>query len=259
MHLTVNQHRLYYEVSGPQDGAPVILLHHGLGSILSWDEQVPSLAEAGYRVFAYDRWGHGKSDLRPSFAMPEFREDLEDLQSLMVLLQIDRTCLIGHSDGGTISLYFAALYPDLAACLVTVAAHTYVEPKMEPSLLEVQAAYRENRRFGRGMARAHGDKGQAVLQNWFDGWAKESNRTWDMRPILGQITCPALIIQGMEDEHATPQHAVNTAASIPGAEIWLVPEVGHMLPQDKSSDFNRKVLEFLRVNYPVVDSSLITS
>jgi pimeloyl-ACP methyl ester carboxylesterase len=53
------------------------------------------------------------------------------------------------------------------------------------------------------------------------------------------------VVQGLEDEHASPQHARDLAASIPEADLWLVPGAGHMLPQDNPEEFNLRVLHFL--------------
>jgi pimeloyl-ACP methyl ester carboxylesterase len=66
-----------------------------------------------------------------------------------------------------------------------------------------------------------------------------------MQPVLSQLRCPALVIQGLEDEYATPQHARDIAEGIPEAELWLVPEVGHMVPRDAPEEFNERLLEFL--------------
>jgi pimeloyl-ACP methyl ester carboxylesterase len=66
-----------------------------------------------------------------------------------------------------------------------------------------------------------------------------------MRPTLRQIACPTLVALGLEDEHATPRHAQDIAAAIPDAELLLVPQAGHMLPQDFPQVFNPKMLEFL--------------
>ena len=82
---------------------------------------------------------------------------------------------------------------------------------------------------------AHGEKYEAVFHNWFDGWQHDEFRCWDMRPILGQISCPSLIVQGEADEHATPQHAKDIAEAIPGAELWLVQGARHMLPQENTA------------------------
>ncbi len=95
------------------------------------------------------------------------------------------------------------------------------------------------------MQRLHGEKTEAVFYNWYNGWYSERNRSWDMRPELGKIACPALVVQGEADEYASPQHARDLAAAIPGAELWLEPGAGHMLPQDEPDLFNLRLLAFL--------------
>jgi pimeloyl-ACP methyl ester carboxylesterase len=238
-------HHLYYEVHGPQSGPAVILLHHGLGSVQAWKAQVPALTAAGCRVLVYDRWGYGKSDPRPRLSIPYFEEDLADLLSLVEILEQPRFTLIGHSDGGTLSLYFAAAHPERLQRLVSISAHIYIEAKMEKSITGVYQAFEKQPGFRAGLQRVHGDKTQALFKAWFDGWYNPANRSWDMRPILGQIACPVLIVQGMQDEHATPQQALDTADVIPDSELWLARGAAHMLPQDMPDAFNRRMLEFL--------------
>jgi pimeloyl-ACP methyl ester carboxylesterase len=247
-YLSVNGHRLFYEEHGEAEAPAVVLLHHGLGSTYSWKEQVKPLVEAGFRVIAYDRWGYGKSDTRESLKLPYFEDDLADLEACLDALRLERPALVGHSDGGTIALYFAARRPERAACLVTVAAHIYVEEKMQPSILVVQKDYQDQPRFREGLKRLHGDKVDQTFSNWFNGWRQPEMLDWNILPILSQICCPALIVQGMEDEHATPRHAQDIAAGITGAELRLLKRAGHMLPQENGREFNDMLLAFLRGN-----------
>lgn len=247
--MLVNRHNLYVECNGPENGPVVVLLHHGLGSVKAWQGQIPILVDAGYRVVAYDRWGYGRSDVRPELDLPTFTTDLEDLRSLLSQLEIQRAALVGHSDGGTIALYFAAQHPNLVSCLVTVAAHIYVEPKMGSGILGIEQAFETDERFRMGMEYAHGEKFETVFHNWFDGWHRIESLTWDMRPILTQINCPTLIVQGEEDEHATPQHAKDIVEAVTGAELWLLPGAGHMLPQENVDLFNTRLLQFLETYY----------
>ncbi len=245
--MIINNHRLHIEVHGFEAAPAVVLLHHGLGSTRAWRAQVPAFVEAGYRVLVYDRWGYGQSESRPHLDVPGFETDLADLYTLLGTLNIQRSALIGHSDGGTLAIYFAEKYPDMVTCLVTVAAHIYLEPKMEPGILGIKGAFEHDERFRRGMQRAHGSKFESVFWNWFDGWHKPEALDWDMRPLLAEISCPTMVIQGEEDEHATPQHAIDIAKGIPGAELWLEPGAAHMLPQEMPAIFNQKVIDFLRV------------
>jgi pimeloyl-ACP methyl ester carboxylesterase len=243
--LFINGHSLYVEAYGSATGPIAILLHHGLGSTRAWKEQIPVLVQIGYRVIVYDRWGYGRSEPRYRPFIPEFQDDLEDLLALAENIRANRFTLIGHSDGGTIVSYFAANYPDLVMCLISVAAHIYVEPKMETGIRTVKDIFEKDVRFREGLHRAHGEKYEQVFSNWYEGWLKPENLCWDMRSQLHKIACPALIIQGTEDEHATPQQAHDMAASIKSAELWLVPGAGHMFPQDQPEMFNRRVVSFL--------------
>ena len=255
MSLVINGHQLYVITRGPEDGPAVVLLHHGLGFARAWRRQAPALATAGYHVILYDRWGYGKSAPRPALSLPCFEDDQSDLLTLLDNMGIKRAALIGHSDGGTIALYFAAAHPERVACLATIAAHIYVEPKMGIGIVGVRQAFENDADFRQRFQRAHGKQYQQVFDNWFNGWSKPEHLSWDMRPVLRQIHCPVLVIQGLEDEHATPQHAKDIAAAIPGAELWLIPGAGHMLQRDAARELNQKLLEFLGSH--VTDTSYV--
>lgn len=247
--LTINGHRLYVEVYGPLDGPVVILLHHGLGVVRSWKEQVPALASAGFRVIVYDRWGHGCSDVRAEYGMPLFLEDQADLASLLETFGVTQAALVGHSDGGKVAVYFAAAWPRRVACLVVVSAHIYIEKKMSRGIEQVRRNFEQDVEFREKLTRVHGEQAGAVFWGWYNGWTKSEHLGWDMRPSIHAIACPTLVVQGLEDEHTTLQHARDIAAAIPRAELWLVPEAGHMLPQDLPKVFNQRLLDFLAVNH----------
>lgn len=243
--FSIDGHEIYLEDRGHPDHPPVTLLHHGLGSVQAWREQIPALLKAGYRVLVYDRWGYGRSSPRLALDLPSFTADVADLRVLLERLNIKHTALVGHSDGGTLALYYAARYPEQVSCLVTIAAHIYVEPSIPPGVKAVGDEYLENARFHRGLRRVHGEQAERTFYNWYDGWRALEGQAWDMRPVLNKIDCPALVVQGFQDEHATPQHARDIAAAIPGAQLWLLQGARHMLPQENAVEFNQILLEFL--------------
>lgn len=51
----------------------------------------------------------------------------------------------------------------------------------------------------------------------------------DLRPTLGALTCPTLVVGGLDDLLTPPDNAREIAAAIPGAQLQLLPECGHML------------------------------
>ncbi len=241
----VHGHRLYWEAHGELGRPAAILLHHGLGSSRAWKAQLPALVSAGWWAYAYDRWGYGGSDPRPGLDLPGFTTDINDVLALLDVLRVQRAALIGHSDGGTVALYLAALHPARALALVVVAAHVYVEPALLPAVQAVAHAFESDGRFRESLRRMHGEKVESVFRNWYHGWLRPEHLDWDMRPLVRQITCPTLVVQGEADEHATPRHAQDLADAIPGAELWLVPGGHHMLPQEEPEQFNRRMLGFL--------------
>jgi len=239
------EHTLYWERSGQPADPVVVFLHHGLGSTRAWKGQRADFAVHGWQTLAYDRWGYGRSSPRPALDLPTFETDVRDLQGLLDGLGHPRVALIGHSDGGTTALYFAARFPERVIALVPVAAHIYLEPRMVPGILGLRRAYESDTRFREGLLRAHGEKAEAVFRNWYEGWVQPGHLTWDMRPMLGGVRCPTLVIQGEADENASPQHARDLADGVADGSLWLIDGVGHMPPQDVSDEFNRRVLEFL--------------
>jgi len=243
--MLINHHELYIESHGTKTGHPLIFLHHGLGSTRAWRAQISFFVDLGYQVILYDRWGYGKSESRPYLAVPSFKDDLADLKILVETLDLQPATLIGHSDGGSIALYFAVQNPDCVNALVSVAAHIYLEAKMEPGIQGIKQSFDGDLHFRKGLKGAHGEKFETTFLNWFNGWKVPEAVDWDMRPILSGVLCPALVIQGTDDEHATSQHAIDIAESIPDAELWLVPGGNHMLPQEIPDEFNQRLIGFL--------------
>jgi len=244
-----DNHSLFVEMNGVAADYPVILLHHGLGSSKSWNAQIESLLDAGYRTIVYDRWGYGKSDKRTEFTMPNFIDDLNDLYLLFNKFNIKDATLIGHSDGGTISLYFAERYPHLISSVIAVSAHIYVEEKMKVGIENIHNLYTSDPKFRAGLERLHGKFSDQIFFNWYNGWNKIDPEEWDMRPIIKNITCPTLVIQGILDEHATSQHAHDIYDAIPGSKLWLVNGGNHMVPQEIPAVFNQEVINFLNGIY----------
>lgn len=243
--LQLSDHELYYEIHGPTQAVSVICLHHGLGSLLSWRHQVGVLREADCRLILYDRWGYGRSSPRDFYLIPGFEPDLIDLELLVDQLVGDRVVLVGHSDGGSIGLLFAARHPEKVAGLISLAAHAYLEPKMEASIREVAVRFAQDEEFCIALQRHHGDKASQVFKGWLGGWLDPASAGWDIRPELEKISCPVLIMQGLEDEHATPQHARDIANSIPNADVYLAPGADHMLQQRQANLFNRELIGFM--------------
>ena len=242
--VLIDGHHLYWEGHGPVDAPPIILMHHGLGSVRSWRRQIPALARSGFRVMAYDRWGYGRSDNRPTFEENFLLHDAEGTIQLLDELGIPRAHFIGHSDGGTIALIIAGDHPERVLGLVVVAAHAYYEPKMALGLKTIQDSSRVPP-LQTVLQREHGDRANSLVDAWVSHWSNSDVELLSITDRLEAIQAPTLVIQGEGDEHASPKHAEDIADRIENSELWLIPGVGHMPMHEKPDEFNERVCAFL--------------
>lgn len=118
--IEVNGLSTYLREAGDVDGQPVLLLHGWGGSTFSWREQIQPLADAGYRVIAFDRPPYGLSAKTGEGIPYSQRAQAEFTAAFMSSVGIQSAVLVGHSMGGGVIGYFAALYPERVDSLVFV-------------------------------------------------------------------------------------------------------------------------------------------
>jgi pimeloyl-ACP methyl ester carboxylesterase len=207
-------------------GPPLIMLHDALGSVAQWRQFPAELAtRTGRRVIAYDRAGHGRS--APLAQPRDFgyleREAWEVLPDLLQALDIAAPILIGHSDGGSIALLYAARYP--AAAVVAEAPHVFVE---DITLAGIHQAVEEREVLIQKLEKHHGSKAAALFDAWADTWLAPAFRSWDIRPLLPAIICPVLAIQGLSDPYGSAAQVLDIAVALGNrAQPWLIPAAGH--------------------------------
>jgi pimeloyl-ACP methyl ester carboxylesterase len=104
----VNGIGLYYELEG--SGEPLALVHGSWGNATSWRFVVPGLAES-FRVLAYDRRGHSRSERSDTPGSVD--EDGDDLAALLEALDLAPAHVATNSWGGNIALRLATRRPDV--------------------------------------------------------------------------------------------------------------------------------------------------
>jgi pimeloyl-ACP methyl ester carboxylesterase len=236
--------RLWYAAVG--SGAPVILLHGGLGHSGNWGYQVPALVDNGYRAIVIDSRGHGRStrDTQPY----SYERMAGDVSAVMDALHIDRAALVGWSDGAVIALMLARHAPD------RVAGVFYFACNMDPSGAK---EFQMTPAIGRCISRHAQDYAQlSATPDEFDAFAEavglmqrtEPNYTTD---DLAEIRVPVAIVHSEHDEFIKREHAEYLARSLPHAEFVFLPGVSHFAPLQRPEQFNRAMLDFLRKVMPV--------
>ena len=155
-----------------RDLPTVIFLHESFGCIRHWRTFPDKLGEVlGLNTLVYDRQGYGQSD---PFAITRRDSDYMEkeawvLNELIKELGLHDVILFGHSDGGTIALLEAAMYPVEIKAVITEGAHVFVEEITLDGIRQAQVAYDNSDLKGK-LAYYHGDKTEMVFRFWAETW-----------------------------------------------------------------------------------------
>ena len=206
---TVDGYSLEYQIVIVQhQGAargPIVFLHHGFGSISTWKDFPARVAQqVGRNALVYARAGCGYSDpLRAPRASDYLFDEAEViLPQLLDRLGLDRVVLFGHSDGATISLLFAAAFPDRVVQAVIEAPHVIIEEVTVSGVAEVARRYEQDPKFRQRVAQHHRDS-DGAFWSWAQVWLNPAYRSWSMVDRLERVRSPLLLIQGDKDPYGT--------------------------------------------------------
>jgi len=221
-------------IGHPEDGPVLVFLHEALGCIEMWKGFPEELCRAtGLPGLVFDRQGHGGSSPLPGPIGPRSLDYLHieshhRLPAVLEALDIERLIPVGHSDGGTIALLFAAARPQAVDCLITEAAHVFVEPVTRQGIRQVVQTY-ETTELKERLAKYHGPKTEALFRAWCDTWLSEEFATWNIEAELAGVTSPILVMQGADDEFGTRRQVDSIAAMTTGpASPLLLSNCGHI-------------------------------
>ncbi len=218
------------------DGKPtIVFLHEGLGSVSLWRDFPARVAErTGCGVFAYSRYGYGASEPLAEKREPEYmhREAEIVLPALLSAANIERPILLGHSDGASIALLFAAAFPGRARALILEAPHVFVEDISVSSIAAAKVAF-ETTDLPRKLARHHADV-EGTFRGWNDIWLDPRFCTWNFENELTKITEPILLLQGEDDEYGTQAQLRAIEARVPDVTTVLLERCGHSPHRDRT-------------------------
>lgn len=219
------------ESSSAAEAADLVMLHEGLGCVALWRDVPQALANrTGRRVFVYSRQGYGNSD---PCALPRpvdfmHTEGLQTLPAVLTAAGIERSILVGHSDGGSIALINAGGVKDpRIEAVVTLAAHVFNEQICVDSIRAAKQAYDEGDLRDR-LVKYHGDNVDCAFRGWNDVWLNPDFWHWNIEEFLSGITVPLLVLQGDADEYGTKAQLDTIAGGVSGPiDAWIVPDAKH--------------------------------
>jgi len=243
----------YYDVGS----GPALVLIHGIGGDADeWAFCLEPLS-ASHRVIALDLLGFGRSD-KPflAYCIEVF---VEVLETFLHDLDIARPTLIGASLGGWIAAAAALKTPQALDKLVLVdAAGVWGDTKELP--VDLHVSTRRHMRevmemifydkklatdelidlaYAQHLQRGDGYTIQRILQNLRDGREFLDSR-------IATLTLPTLLIWGEEDELIPVATGRRMHTLIPGSQLAVIPQCGHLPAFEKPIEFTNCVLNFLR-------------
>lgn len=274
--IEINGVDIHYKEAGSGERM-FILLHPFGGSTYSWREVMDKFATYG-RVIAYDRPAFGITE-RP---MPEdwdsnpygMKANVEILRGLLDAFGVDKAVLVGNSAGGGVAVAFALEYPERVDELILVAPGVGggYGPQFPAWALPVMWTP-QLRHVGPLLVRDYQESlPNTVEREWFDqtkltAEIRETHlnvlkiKNWDrafyeltfapaypeLRPLLPQLTVPALIVAGQEDRLIRSWYMEAISTEIPEATLKFIPSCGHVPQEECPTEFMEVVLKYLEL------------
>ena len=273
--------KLHYVDWGNISAPPMVLIHGGRDHCRNWDWVAQEMREQ-YHIIAPDLRGHGDSEWSRGgqYAMIDY---VLDVAQLLEHLHSFPITLIGHSLGGGIACQYSGIYPDRVKQLVSIEGlgpppehirHGPAHQRMHDWVAQMQAfAGRHVRRYAsldeavQRMQEAnkhlsaeqayhltlHGTyRNEDGTYTWkFDNYVRSQSpysfNLEEAKGIWSRITCPTLLLRGLESWASDPM-LDGRAQAFPNARCVDVAQAGHWVHHDQLDKFLEVVGDFLREN-----------
>jgi pimeloyl-ACP methyl ester carboxylesterase len=259
-----------YQVTGA--GPFDLVLVPGFFSHLELDGEHPDHARfllrlgSFARLIRFDKRGTGLSDR--AVGLPDFEARMDDVRAVMDAAESERAALFGYSEGGPLSVLFAATYPERAAALVLYG--TYAK-RIRSDDYPWAPTWAERVRVAEGLERTWGENvdlstmipnADAATAEWFHRRGRAAlspaaardlilmNSKADVRELLPMIQCPTLVLHRTGDRDSLAAEGRYISEQIPGARFVELSGDDHV-PWIRPDEVLDPVEEFLTGTRPV--------
>ncbi len=253
-------------------GTPTFILLHGFGaSVFSWHAVMQPLSQYG-QVIAYDRPAFGLTErpLRWKGVNPYGPEgNIALLLGLMDHFKIQKAILVGNSAGGTVAMQFTLAHPERVQALILVDPAT--GGNVLPAWVQFLGRTPEMRHLGPLFVRNFQKNGFNIIrQAWHDP-SRITQATYDGYNILTQVDdydramweftmashdtglsqhlqdfhLPILVMTGEDDRIIPTVNSIALAGELPGAQLAVIQQAGHVPHEEQPEAFMRAVSSFI--------------
>jgi pimeloyl-ACP methyl ester carboxylesterase len=262
--VTVNGLRLHYLEQGTADKPALILVHGNERHAHTFDHIVPEFAR-DYRIIAVDMRGHGDSGWSPESAYL-VEDHVKDLEGLVRELRLTNLTLWGNSTGGSVVQVYAGLHPDNVVRVIS----EDVGPERPEDISSGFAKRVEREANGwasedelvRELMTRSPRTPEAITRNLVrygtkrrdDGriiWKRDPNTVKGFIPTelwqyVNKITSPILYLLGGASRIVPPETQAKLKATLPTAEVVVMPGLGHYPNEEDTTGFLVIVNRFLK-------------
>lgn len=236
--VEVGDARIFYAVYG--QGAPVVLLHGGLGSSAQFGFQLPALVDR-FQVIAIDSRGQGRST--KGSAAITYDQMALDVIAVLDKLAVPRASFVGWSDGGEVALKLGIGFPDRVDRLFVFAANydaSGSKPRNGP--LPTFSAYMARCRAEYERSSHAGVSYRTLVSALLPLWR---NPTGITKEQLRAIKAPVLMADGDHDEIIDMAQIEEMSQLIPNAQLKVFESASHFALWQDPVNFNQALVDFL--------------
>jgi class 3 adenylate cyclase len=266
--------RIAYQVVG--EGPFDLVFVPGFISNLdvAWEEpyraRVWTRLAAFARLIMFDKRGTGLSDR--AVGVPTLEERMDDVRAVMDAVGSQQAALFGISEGGAMSVLFAATYPERTRALVLYGTYGHFSSWVVPPDKIDAALDRMEKNWGTGESLHLFAPSMASDETFKLSWARferlgaspsavvalmRMNSEIDIRPILPSIRVPTLIIHRQGDVRVNVEAGRYMARQIPNAKYLELPSSDHALWTGETERVLDEVEEFLTGSRSAIESDRV--
>ncbi|MFB6840548.1 alpha/beta fold hydrolase [Streptomyces sp. NPDC056361] len=251
---------------GPRDAPALLLIHGSASSTRSWDPLVPLLT-GSHRVIRLDLLGHGRS-AKPADSSYAIPDQARRAGAVLDRLGIAHALVVGHSSGGTVATSLAEQRPDLVTSLALLdtgpgldafiaSSSSPIDPSQWPPTDEQLRLFASTAfsRVGYRIPEELLDDVRAMTCHSLTASMGATRSYLEQQALPDRLTVvgkPLLVLFG-EDDRRWRSSSASAYSAVPGAEVALLPGLGHSPQLEDPSRTATGLLGFASVHAVRVD------